>query len=243
MKNLVCLIGLLAATLSASGVSLIVPNGSFENGTLPSNPPSFPPETLDPAVALPKWNISGSPLYYQSVQLGGPVIALLTLPASDGTNSIFLQAGFGGATNPVSIWQILTIPPAMKSITFQSKEAYDPNFYPPGYYLALLVSAAGTPVVPNYISTDASGFKTFAIDVTPYAGTSVELKFSVDPMGNLGNGGAYSIDNIRYTTSPVPEPGALTLLGIGVVVCGLYLRANCKAPPAENSRGTGTQSG
>jgi hypothetical protein len=98
---------------------------------------------------------------------------------------------------------------------------YDPNFYPAGYYLALLVSAAGLPATPAYLSTDASGFKTFGLDVAPYQGTSMELRFSVDPLGNPSRGGAYQIDNIRYSLAAVPEPTTLTLLGVSAAAFSL----------------------
>jgi hypothetical protein len=153
------------------GFSQLVPNGSFENGTIPSST-GFG-QTLDPATALPGWSISGSPLYFQSFPLGGPVIGITTQTASNGTNSVYLQAGFGGATNPVSLWQSLSVPLNVKTITFQSRAAYDPNLYPAGYYLPLLVSAAGLSVTPTYLSSDASGFQTLGIDVSPYSGTSM----------------------------------------------------------------------
>lgn len=173
-------------------------------------------QTLDPAIALPRWNISGSPLYFQSFPLGGPVIGIATTQnSSNGTNSVYLQAGFGGATDPVSLWQSFSIPLNVKTITFQSKELANPNLYLPGYLLALLVSAAGQSVAPVYISTDNSGFDTFGIDVTQYLGTSMELRFSLDPLGNHARGGAYQVDNIRYSTSAVPEPGTLALLAFG----------------------------
>lgn len=143
-----------------------------------------------------------------------------------GTNSIFLQAGFGGATTPVSIWQTLSIPAFAKSITFQSKPSNDPNFYPPGYYLTLLVSVAGVSVNPSYLSTDSIGFNTYAVDVAGYAGSSMELKFSVGPANNIQGGGAHQIDNIRFSSSAVPEPNTVSLFGLFSLMFGFgFLRS------------------
>ena len=215
MRRLLSRILLLGITFSNECLGQLIPNGSFENGTLPTSSPGFP-ETLDPSTAIPGWSISGSPLYFQSGPLGGPAIAITTAyPASNGSNSVYLQAGFGGATTPVALWQSLLIPLNVKAITFQAKELYDPNLYPGMYYLALLVSVAGQSVSPIYLSTNGSGFKMFAMDVTPYSGTSVELRFSVDPLGDPARGGAYQIDDLRYSSTPVPEPSTLALLGFG----------------------------
>ena len=206
----------------------MIPNGSFENGTLPSSTSGFP-EILDPAVALPNWNISGSPLYYQYGALGGPVIAITSYYSPGaGTNSVYLQAGFGGATTPVSLWQSLSIPAHAKTVTFQSKPLADPNLYPAGYYLALLVSAAGVSAAPTYLSADSAGFNSYAIDVTAYAGSSMELRFSVDPLGS-GRGGAYQIDNVRYSTTPAPEPGTVALLGLCAATLGIHLSRKSKS--------------
>lgn len=223
MKKLSYMIVLAAISFSTNGPAQLVPNGSFENGTLPSTPWT-PGETLDPSIALPNWSISGSPLYYQAGPLGGPVIAITSESAtSNGTNSVYLQAGFGGALDAVSVWQNLLIPAYAKTITFESKAVWDPGLYPAGYYLALLVSAAGTVTSPSYISTDVSGLNTYAIDVSAFAGSTMELKFSVDPMGS-NRGGAWQIDNIQYSTTPVPEPGIVTFLSYGTLTL-LFLRA------------------
>jgi len=228
MKKSCIIISLYALILSGVGFSQGIPNGSFENGVLPSSSSGL--TTLDPIVALPSWNISGSPLFFPDGPLGGPVVAITPtaiFPASNGTNSVYLQTGFGGATTPVSLWQSLSIPLNVKTITFQSRAPYDPNFYPPGYYLPLLVSAAGFTVTPTYLLTDVSGFQTFGIDVTPYLGTSMELRFSVILSGSLGGGGAWQIDNIRYSTNPVPEPDVLTLLSFGGLILAFqYCRKN-----------------
>ncbi|MEI7808252.1 MAG: hypothetical protein WCJ07_07180, partial [Verrucomicrobiota bacterium] len=229
------IISLCLITLSGVCFAQLIPNGSFENGTIPSSTGSG--ETLDPATALPGWSILGSPLYFQYGPLGGPVISLTpttSFPASNGTNSVYLQAGFGGATNPVSLWRSLSVPLNVNAITFQSRALYDPNLYPAGYYLPLLVSAAGLSVTPTYLSTDASGYQTLGIDVSPYLGTSMELRFSIMLSGETwpfgGGGGAWQIDNIRYSTNPVPEPDVLTLLSVGAVMLGLqYCRKKTHA--------------
>ncbi len=198
-----------------------VPNGSFEKGSRPTS--YAPPFTiLDPTNALPNWNISGSPLYYPFGALGGPVIAMGDYYApSSGTNAILLQAGFSGTPTPVSLWQNLVIPSNIKSITFDSKSAEDPNLYH-GYYLALLFSAAGISVTPQSFSTNSNGYINYGIDVAAYAGSTMELRFTVDPMGGPV-GGAYLIDNVRFSPSSVPEPFGLALFGIGGVALGLQI--------------------
>lgn len=220
------IVSMFVAGFSLTGWAQLVPNGSFENGTLPTSSASYG-TTIDAATGLPNWNISGSSLYYQYGPLGGPVIAITSYYSpSAGSNSVFLQAGFGGAPTPVSMWQNLSIPSNIKTITFQSKSLYDTNLYH-GYYLALLVSAAGVSISPLNFSTDSSGYMNYGIDVSAYAGSTMELRFLVDPLG--GNiGGAYQIDNIQYSSTPVPEPGTLTLLGVGGVMLGLqYCRKKC----------------
>lgn len=219
MKKLLFISGLFIVGFSVTSWSQLVPNGSFENGSLPSDSVQRG-SPLNTNTALPSWGISGSPLYYYYGALGGPVIAIGDFSApSLGTNAVYLQAGFGGATTPVALWQTLSISASTKSITFQSKPLSDPNLYPQGYYLALLVSAAGIAVTPTYLSAGGSGYSTYGIDVTAYASSSMELKFSVDPLGG-GHGGAWVIDNVRFSPSAVPEPCTLALASVGAAMLG-----------------------
>lgn len=220
MKNMKHIAVILMAGFGINSQAQLVPNGSFENGPLPASPANDG-TTISAVTALPNWNISGSPLFYQYGPLGGPVIAIGGYyGASAGTNSVFLQAGFGGAKTPVSLWQNLSVPINALSVTFQSKSVYDTNLYPLGY-LTLLVSVAGVSVNPTYLSTDLSGFKTFAIDVSSFAGSTMELKFGMDPLDS-NDGGAWQIDNVRFSISAVPEPSTLTLLGLGAAALAFY---------------------
>ena len=204
--------------LSLTSRAQLVPNGSFENGSRPTDPAQSG-STLSTNTALPGWSIFGSPLYYQYGPLGGPVIAIGNYYApSSGTNAIYLQAGFSGAPTPVSLWQNLVIPSNIKSITFESKSAVDPNLYH-GYYLALLFSTAGVSITPQSFSTNSAGYINYGIDVSAYAGSTMELRFTVDPLGGPV-GGAYLIDNIQFSQSPVPEPFSWTLFGIGGGILG-----------------------
>lgn len=222
MKKVRHIFGMLVVGFSMTCWSQLVPNGSFENGSLPSDSGQRG-STLDPNTALPNWSISNAPLFYYYGPLGGPVIAIGDFSApSSGTNAVFLQAGFGGAKTPVYMWQNLSISALTKSITFQTKPLNNPGLWPQGYYLALLVSTAGISITPTLLFSDVSGYSTYGIDVTPYANSSVELRFSIDPLGS-NRGGAWVIDNVRFSPSAVPEPCTLALFSMGGAMLSLRL--------------------
>jgi hypothetical protein len=91
-----------------------------------------------------------------------------------------------------------------------------------GYTNDLIVSVGGesTPVVPL-------GSGSFGCDVSTFAGSVDELKFTI--AANAQGGDLNFLDAILFSaqpisSDPIPEPSGLSLLVIGVAALGIWRR-------------------
>jgi hypothetical protein len=212
------------ATLAASGQAFV--NLNFEQANV-----SGPVDSLGrlPATnALPGWqtDVGTSPtslVYFNTSDLDQMTVGIYNSLAPVfiphpvlGQFTAYLEGDLGSITSGVaSIAQTGLIPAAAKTIRFATTSTSDLPGLNPSLYLLINGTAA-----PYYQAQQASGFTTWVADVSSYAGTTSTLKFqmaaSYIPSSThwiFGMG----IDNIAFSTEPIPEPSSIALLAFGAV--------------------------
>jgi hypothetical protein len=143
------------------------------------------------------------------------------LPAPlHGHYSVFLAAGhgdpFGGEGSGDSFFsQTGHVPGLARSIHFTtSNGGLDPSWDDP-YELRLSLDEQ---VIP-YVEIDSTAFsRTFAADVTSFASGYVELEFLLHNLNPAADAGmVIGLDNIWFSSEPIPEPSTPALLGVSMV--------------------------
>lgn len=139
-----------------------------------------------------------------------------------GAQSAFLQAGVmpgSGPIVPTTLAQTGTVPSGVHSLQFDAITGNAP----------FSVSLNGV-VVPAWELKlndrgTAPASTTFGLDLSPYAGQEVDLRFTVLP-GDTSHG-TLVLDRLQFSANSVPEPATGVLLGAGAVALGLRLRRRC----------------
>ena len=115
------------------------------------------------------------------------------------TAELFFQPGM---TNGASIGQTGLIPIGTKSLTFLGNNNDN-----------LQVTFNGQPI--DYLVTGGIGnYKICSADISAYAGQTGQLLFTA-PLNTSA-----LLDNIQFSSTPVPEPGGLALTALGTVLLG-----------------------
>jgi hypothetical protein len=202
--------------ISASGQGFL--NLDFESAYNLTNPP-VNGEPVSIANALPGWaaydgNLALSHVYYvsnyfpggvsTSVELEGGALAL----GGDFSVGLYLES---------SISQTGLVPADAESLEF---EAQGPG---PGYSLGaagLTVSLGGQNLSYSALSDGPDHIVYGANIPAGIDGQMEELMFSCQ---GAGSGNAL-LDNIEFSTMSVPEPGEWTMIGLGVVLFGVWTR-------------------
>jgi hypothetical protein len=196
---------LIASVLGAAGQEFT--NLGFETTTLTLVPGGA---TTRYTATLPGWSwntvnwVDGDPnrVGFNDMALDAPAVTLHSSespisPAVVGSYSVLLQGGTtAGALYGVagaSVYQTGTIPVDARRITYLGGSALVVTFN--GQTLAA-VALSGTP-----------RFTTWAVDVSAYAGLAGELRFTA-PWRTSS-----ILDGIRFSPTPVPEPGGPLLFG------------------------------
>ena len=179
-------------------------NLNFERATIILNPSNrFYPYAAYATNAVPGWKFFGGIGYpdilYNDVALGSPCISIhdandqYGFTPIQGQYSVYLQR-FGGY---VAIAQTGRLPSNAQSLTFWS------------YFTGFEVTFAGQ--VQPYISIGTGpNYTIYGGDISAFAGQTGELRFS-------GNG---FLDNIQFSTQPIPEPGVSNLSALGALLLG-----------------------
>ena len=196
----IALIGFLVL-LGRVGNSQGFVNLNFENANLTG----YPPESEVPAAnAFPGWTVSADYVLYDNFSLSGEAISIIDTNSSymgytiQGKYYAFFEAGNSpGSTQTISLGQAGTIPTGTESITFW------------GDIGGLQITFDGQPLAFSEISSLAN-YNIYAADISQFAGDTGQLLFSMPAYG-----GSATLDNIQFSTSPVPEPGTLALWGLG----------------------------
>jgi hypothetical protein len=201
----------------ASGQGFV--NLGFENTTLtPILANEFSGYYVTNAT-VPGWNWSpyqnfgyGDPsttVAYNDIALDSPAVTLQGTgspfaPAIRGRYSILLQGGsqFVSSSSYSAIWQTGQIPATAESLIYWGG--------------ALQVTFDGQPLTPVAIS-NAANYTIWGMDISAYAGQTGVLQFTKPWLPTNFSDGAL-LDNIQFSSSPIPEPSALSLF-----ICGIFL--------------------
>ena len=198
-------------------------NLNFENAIIVSDdPPHF--VTIYASNAIPSWSaytgpvgnptnsssVGASIIGYDSVSLGGAAVFLeddkmvngYNPSPIQGTYSVLLQGSIPAADGTASIGQTGTIPTTAQSLTFWGilGGTLDVSFN--GSDLAYSAIGSGT------------DYTIYAVDISAYAGQSGQLLFT------SGVSSSALLDNIQFSTNPVPEPSVLALTALGGLMIG-----------------------
>jgi len=207
------------APLDSSAQGTFV-NLNFEQAVIPPGSLNF----VAASNGMPGWtiynNYPGNDLVlYDTFTLGSPAVGIHdglypqngALAPLQGIYSAFLQpSALGGS--PGAIGQIGRIPSAAQSLRFYAV-GVDPALLVSfgGYSLSLMPIGSG----PNYTI--------YGADISPYAGQTGELLFQAAmPAGGLSLG--TELDNIFFSTTPVPEPSVIALFALSALILGGALR-------------------
>lgn len=158
--------------------------------------------------AFPSWTVTGGTLY-NNFSLSGNSVSifdtnnLMALQPMQGNYFAFLNSGnYPGTGIPISLAQTGTVPVSATSILFW------------GVIGGMQISFNGQPLSFSVLSSTPN-YSVYGADISPYAGQTGNLVFTLPPY--TGNA---SLDNIQFSTSPVPEPGALALAAMGALLLG-----------------------
>ncbi len=90
------------------------------------------------------------------------------------------------------------------------------------FYLSLLSSlqvSFNGQVIPVIQAGSTANYAIMGANISAFAGQTVELLFSALP-----NSGNVLLDNIQFSSSPIPEPGTLALAALGGGLSGFRRR-------------------
>ena len=191
--------------------------GSF--GNLDFESANFVPIPNDPlrvefASALPGWAgyVNGQPqdaIYPNFVPFGTtpiPFISVLTPPSFgmvlQGSYTLAYSSGLDSLGNfiPVAIAQTGQVPADGQSLRFLA--AFLPAVFMDGNYLP-----------PVALGSGPSQTTLYGVDISAFAGQSVELRFQPGP-------GLTYLDAIQFSNEPIPEPSVLGIFALGALLLG-----------------------
>jgi|ERR1051326_5108 hypothetical protein len=184
-------------------------NLDFESPILPLNPDPF--FMVPTSSAVPHWTVyignnPVSTMVYNTVNLGAAGVSLQSsssiFPPIQGNYSVILQPSSGGIPTTAAIAQTGEIPSWAKSLIFYGAPDLQASFQGASLGLTELDSR------PAY--------DVFAADISAFAGQTGEMRFT---MPNLPFPSMSYLDNIQFSSQPVPEPGTLAL---GMVCAALF---------------------
>lgn len=214
----------LAAQASSQGT---FQNLDFEQaaGNVAPTPVGGWGDFVSPALAFPGWtigtNADGSyptAAFYNDLSLGASAVCLMgpNFPNAagysslQGSYSVLLQFfGAAPAVDPPRLSQTGLVPADARSINFL--------VLPGQSDITVSLGGVNIPLVP------ISGGR-LAGDVTAFAGSTVQLTFSTTTSNPAAEGSWAYFDDIRFSSSPAPEPSTIGLLTMALVLFGYWIR-------------------
>jgi hypothetical protein len=159
--------------------------------------------------AVPGWSVFGTMNGNMLCNLPSigttSVILLATNGVITGNYSVQLEGGF--SFFPATISQTGLVPFSAQSILFAAQQ---------GGTGLLNVSLGGQDLPLSVVSTGMN-YTLYGADVSAFAGQRQELMFSASSTG-INN---WTIDNIQFSATPIPEPGVFGLFALGGTLLGL----------------------
>jgi hypothetical protein len=158
--------------------------------------------------AFPGWTVTAPYITYDAVSLSGGSVSIFdtnppsNFPPIQGKYYVFFQGVNSSAGPTASIGQTGEIPITAQSISFW------------GTIGGLQITFAGQPLSFNAVSSSAN-CTVYDADISAYAGQTGQLLFTLPP-----NSFNAALDNIQFSSSPVPEPGELALAAMGALLFG-----------------------
>jgi hypothetical protein len=192
---------------------------NFESAVINTN--GAPPFSVVANNAMPGWAayVGGNTQTYiiyntinldaAGVSIQGTITSIPSLQPIQGSYSIFLQ----GASQFVpqqcaAIGQTGQIPADAVSLIFWGNlNSSDVSFDDQNLPLIILGSTAT--------------YNIYGADISAFAGQTGQLLFTANPSGS------FFLDNIQFSSSPVPEPGMLALCALGGVFLACRNRRVC----------------
>src|SRR5437667_1888735 len=199
MKTIINKIVLIEALvlLARLGNSQGFANLNFESANLTGYSPG---STVPATNAFPGWTVNAQYIPYDDFSLSGESISIMDTNSPFFTTSIqgkyyalFVPANSPSSSQTISLGQTGTIPLGPQSITFW------------GNIGGLQITFAGQSLAFREIGSTAN-YNIYAADISAFAGQTGKLLFSLPPF--VSNA---TLDNIQFSSSPVPEPSTLAL--------------------------------
>jgi len=216
---------ILAAALFLAGVP-----GAFAQGFLnlnfeAANVTGYAPgsSSVPTADAFPGWqafygDVQATEVWYDNISGGGNLISIwdTNTPGTFPIQGKFAAALFASPSTPSSISQSALVPLGAKSMLF---DMYLENG-------GVSVTLGGQPLSLMPIgdgNTPGYPYTIYDADISAFADQVEELTFT-SLAGGEPNG--FILDNIQFSSTPVPEPGTLALAALGLSLLGFLRRQN-----------------
>ena len=186
-------------------------NLDFESAKLTG----YSPGNLVPATnAFPGWTVNAI-IIYDNLSLSGESASICDtnnptlIPAIQGRYFAILTSGnYPGTGVPISMGQTGQIPLWAQTISFW------------GDIGGLQITFGGQPLSFN-ATGGAPNYDIYKADISAFAGQTGELLFTLPPFVSDAR-----LDNIQFSSSPVPEPSTLALSALGGLLLAWRWRKN-----------------
>ena len=181
----------------------------------------FKPDPSDPSGfgsyyasnAIPGWTPTGGiaapDVGSNLITLGAYDISLVDtngwIKPLDGKYSIWLYGGAEPPVGGVSISQTGVVPLTAQSIQFKANFSTATD--------SLLLLSLGGQNIPFFELSSTANYTIFGGDISAFAGQLETLTFALPP----GNNNIWELDDIQFSSSPVPEPSSIGLLALGAM--------------------------
>ncbi len=202
---------ILLLALECSGYSQGFVNLDFESAKIIPivGDPNYP-YAVEITNGVPGWAVFGTTNGSMLYNLGSIGTTFAILLATNGAISGHYSFQLEGMLSfyPATISQTGLVPVGSQTLLFEAQSFAGST--------SLIVSLGGQVLSVSAIGTGPD-YTLYGADISTFAGQVEQLNFSAPSTGQ----NIWTIDNIQFSSSPVPEPGALSLLAMAGALLGL----------------------
>jgi hypothetical protein len=199
-------------------------NLNFESGSVP-NVPSDQPVFINAIAGLPGWTAyvgtnQVAQVLYNGISSGGALVGVVDRHTAYYSNNVIegnftatLDSGYNpndGIVESAAIAQPGVVPGTARSLVFSAG----------GHVSPLLVTFNGQNL-PFILLSTGPNYQTYGADISAFAGTSGELRFTEQPIAPPVWPIAY-LDNIQFSSQFIPEPSVFGLFALAGVLFGWW---------------------